>query len=181
MRDRRAIRPWATAAALLALTTAGVHAQTFDRFFTTAAERRMLDDARAEFQAPAPVVPVQQPVAAAEPEGPVLPAITVSGVVLRGRGGDTSWINGTRIRPDEVTPEGIRVRPAGGADTLVQIQLPDSRRPLSLKPGQRIDLETGAVLEVYERHADEPRESVFDTLAPARTPAGDDGEPAAGG
>ena len=167
MADRVRSRRRAAVAVVLLAAAAPLPAQTFDRFFTTAAERRLMDEAREDFQAPAPVAPVG--VEQAEPEaarGPVVPAITVSGVVLRKGGRDTTWINGSRIRPDEVTPEGIRVRPSGETEPLVRIDLPDGSRPIRLRPGQRIDLETGAVVEVYERAPEAGRESVFDALAP---------------
>lgn len=165
------------AALVFAIVSPPLAAQTFDRFFTTASERLMLDQARKDFSEPAPAAPAAAAAIADDtPRGPVVPQITISGVVIRARGQDTSWINGSGIRPDEITAEGIRVQPRGGDIAHVQIVLPESSAPISLRPGQRIDLATGAVLEAYQRDAPGGGRSVFDELGETRSVTAPDAE-----
>ncbi len=158
-------------------------AQTFDRLFTTASERLMLDQARRDYREPAPAPPpvAETPSMDTAPRGPVVPQITLSGVVIRGNGKDTTWINGAGIRPDETTPEGIRVQPEQGGDGRVQIVLPDVPTPIVLRPGQKIDLATGAVLDAYQRTPTDKNQSVFkraEVASPAPPPAPGEGDSA---
>lgn len=168
------------AAVSVLVLAAPAPANAFDRLFTTAAERRLLDQARDDFRTPQPpveAVPESAPAPVAEADkGPVVPEIRISGMVLRQRGADTSWINGSGIRPDEITAEGIRVVPGRGRGGSVSILLPGALQPIELRPGQKIDLATGAVLEGYERSAGEEARSAFDMYGlpqpEASSPAG---------
>ena len=187
------LRPGWWMAALLLTALGGVpgagQAQTFDRLFTTASERARLDEAREAFRAPAPEpAPVTVVETATEegPTGPVISQIRVSGLVIRGRGQDTSWINGEQIQPDETTPEGIRVRPQDKPQSAVRITLPETAEPLVLRPGQKIDLATGQVLDDFETAAPEGAENVLEGLTkaaekPTATGAADTEPVAAGG
>lgn len=184
--------------AVLALAMAGlvptVEAQRLGRLFTSAEERASLDELRyqAQFATPAPQ-PAPEPAAATpvEPEqgAPVVSSFTVNGIVRGSRGRGTVWINGEEIERGGVTREGIRVQTTGAGGRSVRARLPSGVDTIEIKPGQRIDVLQGVVLEPYERSEKTPEgPSAFQSgpgaagLAPgaAVPPAGEQGGAAAG-
>ena len=142
-RPRRPVHFWVFGLALVSVLCAGPsEARSFGRLFTTTEERALLDEIRTAHDYGAPVV-------AASPVAPVIPEVTINGVVVRSSGNNASWINGAGIMGAETTREGIRVeaRRAGGG--TVRIILPSSLDPFELKPGQKIDVVRGQVQDGY--------------------------------
>ena len=133
-----------------------VPAQEIGRLFTTPTERIQLDEARRQAQLPAiepEVEPTPQPVARSEepePE-PVVDRLTINGVVRRSSGPGTIWVNGAEVERGGRTRDGIVVQDTGRGVRGVRIRLPSGADTIELKPGQEIDVSSGAVLESYER------------------------------
>ncbi len=133
------------------------HAQRLGRLFTSPEQRATLDELRyqAQFTRPAPEPEAQPAVAAAQPEpqaeGPMISRLTVNGVVRQSGGRGSVWVNGDEVRRGSVTREGIQVDPAGIGGRNVRVRLPSGVESVELKPGQQIDVQSGAVLEPYER------------------------------
>ena len=147
----------AVTAALLATAAAPAGAQSLGRLFTSAEQRANLDELRdqAHFERPERE-PEQAPqptggqAAAAEPAGQVIERLTINGVVRAARGPGAVWVNGDLIERGGVTREGLRVDLAGRRPQ-VKVRLPSGVDSVALKPGQRIEVSTGAVREAYER------------------------------
>ena len=129
-------------------------AESLGRLFTTPEERASLDEirrdpdfGRVEVIEVAPTVD--------QPDGPVVPHVTINGVVFRSSGINASWINGLSVSSDS-TREGIRVQTrqleSGGT---VKLSLPGGLETIQIKPGQKIDLINGGVFEPYEYQAEE--------------------------
>ena len=144
---------WTGLAVVLLLVATSVSAQGLGRLFTTPEERTELDEIRSDpdwgkEEAPA-VVEVE-----VTPDGPLVPHVTINGVVFRSSGLNASWINGLSIPSSDATREGIRVQTrqleGGGA---VQLSMPGGLETVEIKPGQKIDLLNGGVFEPYEYQA----------------------------
>jgi hypothetical protein len=133
------------------------------RLFFTPAQRASLDVARSQRARAA--------VATEKPEQeatPVPQTITYSGVLRRSDGKTTVWINNQPVHDRESAGAAAivgRVRPDGS----VTLQVPQSGRSVSLKPGQSVELLTGAVEEPYSRRLEAPRPEP----KPAAKPAAD--------
>ena len=169
--------PVAMLAAGLWLVPAASGGQSLGRLFTTPQERATLNDIRyqSRFQTPEPepepevevVVPAGEP----EPSGPVVSRLTVNGVVRRTGGPGTVWVNGDQVERGGVTREGVRVQGATRGARNVRLQLPSGASSVELKPGQEIDVASGAVLEAYEKAEPGAAPSAFEAPAPAAAPA----------
>ena len=114
-----------------------------DRFFTTAAERRELDNIRANFR------PGDINIDLPGATGPS--SLTINGVVLRGSGRNVAWINGKStvagtpgdwdINLDSAnTPDGVRV----------PVSLTGSEQNFALQPGQTLETGTGRLHEAWQ-------------------------------
>jgi hypothetical protein len=125
----------------------GAQAQTLGRLFTTPDVRAALDQLRQDQDYGRAVVTDKRH---AQPRVRV-PDVQVNGVVVRSAGPDASWINGTIVTPGDSTPSGVRVETGGGSEPGVRIVLPGSAQVLHLKPGQRVDVLDGRVLDAYEK------------------------------
>ena len=126
-----------------------VSAETLGRLFSTPEKRQELDEFRNNPDLGEEVVPAV--VEALDPNsGPVVPTITFNGIVLRSDGQNSSWINGSQIQSGQSTKEGIDVQPSTDGGGSVKLILPAGTQTISLKPGQKIDLTTGSLLEAYE-------------------------------
>ncbi len=143
---------------MLALYASGVQAQPLGRLFSTPDERAALDQLRQEREYGTPL-PTET--SSADRVAPA-PDVTVNGVVLRSGGPDTSWINGSIITSGGVTPEGVRVETGRAGGPSVRIVLPGSARAVRLKPGQKIDVLQGRVLDAYETEATRGEAIEFD-------------------
>jgi hypothetical protein len=138
--------------AVAALGAGAVPAEDIGRLFTTEAQRASLDELRemARLQAE---TPEPQPAPRADPELPEPPAIerlTVDGVVRPSSGPGVVWINGDLVQRSGVTREGLQVELEGGRSG-VRVHLPGDAGSVALKPGQQVEVRSGAVLEPWER------------------------------
>ncbi len=122
-----------------------------NRLFTTPAERARLDELRRRPEKPtrAPSKPAPVAVRAKKP-APVLPRVSVQGVVLRSRGPATAWVNGESTLAGERLKGGIRVEAAGAGEA--RIVLPN-RESVALRPGETYDPASGRTraIEVRKR------------------------------
>lgn len=136
---------------LLLVSPGYAQAQSLGRLFTTQEERAALDDARNDPNfgrgLNAPVTKVED-----QPTGPVVPHVTINGVVLRSSGLNASWINGSSVQTNGMTNEGIMVQTTRDARRggSVQLAMPGGLETIQIKPGQKIDLISGGVFESYE-------------------------------
>lgn len=128
-------------------------AQGLGRLFTTPEERAELNEIRNDPNWG--VVETSEPIEVEiTPSGPVVPHVTINGVVFRSSGLNASWINGLSIPASDATREGIRVQTRqlqGGG--IVQLSMPGGLETVEIKPGQKIDLSNGGVFEPYELQA----------------------------
>lgn len=127
------------------------------RLFLTPAQRVALDALRNRKPEPAPVAivarpelePEAEPVAAPAP--PVVSELTVNGLILRKDGPSAAWVNGAPILNGAMTREGVVVRTGRGG---VRMVMPSGSQTLRLRPGQKVDVVNGSVLEPYQVPAD---------------------------
>lgn len=147
----------ATLVAVLLMAAPAANAQLFGRLFTDPERRADLDVVRDEHEygkppkAPEPVEMRKD----SKAHPPALPQMTINGVVLRSSGNDTSWVNGARILSGQATPEGIRVEPRRSTSPAVRLVLPSGVDTTPIKPGQRIDVVSGTIVETYREPARE--------------------------
>ncbi|MBM3342258.1 MAG: hypothetical protein FJY56_09120 [Betaproteobacteria bacterium] len=145
-------------------------AERMGRLFFTAEQRAQLDIARARHDPRAPVVSEPEILAApalAVPRGPGV--VTYSGVVRRGDGKSTVWINGKPVTErnragasaGEVSVLGMR------EDGAVSIAVPQASRTASLKVGQSLDVNSGRIDESYTSRPGAPSPSPQTQAEPA--------------
>jgi hypothetical protein len=133
---------------VLALVGAAPHTRAAEpeigRLFFTPAERAALETARKHN------INAEQLAAEAskKPAAPKPQDVTVSGVVMRSDGQSFAWVNGKSVEGQ--TGDGLRVRHTAQPNKVV-VYDPDKGRMVQVKVGQRADLLTGHVEEVYER------------------------------
>ena len=155
-----------TACCALAAALASVPApaqERVGRLFFTPAQRASLDVARSQRARAALASDKTEQEAA-----PVPQTITYSGVLRRSDGKTTVWINNQPVHDrDSAGAAAIvgRVRPDGS----VTLQVPQSGRSVILKPGQSVELLSGAVEEGYSRRLEAPKPE----SKPAAKPAAD--------
>ncbi|MCP5156792.1 MAG: hypothetical protein H6983_21635 [Ectothiorhodospiraceae bacterium] len=161
MKHHRHRASYALAAAVLAAPGPAL-AQSFHRLFSTAEERLQLDEARRDYAYGEPA-PVQQRSAEQRSESP-FSSLVINGTVVRHRTGlSSTWVNGTRVDEGQTTREGVVVREdARGA---VKLLLPSGASTVDLKPGQKIDVATGRVLDAWQfkPEAETKGEAAFET------------------
>jgi hypothetical protein len=115
------------------------------RLFFTPAQRASLDVARSQRARAA--LSTEKP---EQEAAPVPQTITYSGVLRRSDGKTTVWINNQPVNDEESAGAAAivgRVRPDGS----VTLQVPQSGRSVILKPGQSVELLSGAVEEANSR------------------------------
>lgn len=149
-------------AAAFLLLSQEAHAQRLGRLFSTPEERALLDELRRERNI---VAPDPQAVVTAVPDVPAVEQVTIDGVVLRSSGADSAWINGRQVSGGARTREGVRVDTSTSRGGRVKITLPSGADTIDLKPGQRIDVNSGVVVEAYERASDPGGDTVFDRVS----------------
>ncbi len=149
-------------AAALVLPLNVAHAQRLDRLFSTSDERALLDELRRERQI---VAPDQQAVVEIVPDTPSVEQVTINGVVLRSGGVNSAWINGRQVDAGARTREGVRVDTSATRGGSVKITLPSGAESINLKPGQKIDVDSGVVVEAYERATGARAYTVFDRVS----------------
>ena len=108
-------------------------AQELGRLFLTPEQRSALDARR---KARIPDKPATVVV-----ESPVT---RLDGLVQRGRGRSTVWVNGEPV-PEGTQPEGLRVQPGRNASGRVRVDIGETENRVDLKIGQSFDRETGEI------------------------------------
>lgn len=160
-------------ALVAALAAAPAPAQErLGRIFFTPAQRASLDVARSQRARTALATDRSEQEAA-----PVPQTIIYSGLIRRSDGKTTVWINNQPVHERESAGAAAivgRVRPDGS----VTLQVPQSGRSVILKPGQSVELLTGAVEEGYSRRAVAPT-SKPEPKPTAKPAAAGTGKPAA--
>jgi hypothetical protein len=135
------------------------------RLFFTPAQRASLDVARSQRARSALATEKTEDAA------PVPQTITYSGVLRRSDGKTTVWINNQPLHErDSAGAAAIvgRVRPDGS----ITLQVPQSGRRVILKPGQSVELLSGAVEEGSSRRLEAPKpESRSDAMPAAKAGA----------
>ena len=137
--------------ALAAAATPAPAQERLGRLFFTPAQRASLDIARSQR--------ARTTLATEKPEqeaAPVPQTITYSGVMRRSDGKLTVWLNNQPVHDRLSAGAGAivgRVRPDGS----VTLQVPQSGRSVTLKPGQSVELLGGTVEEGYARRLEAPK------------------------
>jgi len=134
-------------ALVIAADPAVAQVQPLGRLFFTPAQRSSLDVARSQRARTALATEQTEETVAATP---VPQSITYDGMVRRSDGKTTIWINSRPVHDNN---------PAGGAaivgrvrrDGGVSLQMPQSGRSVELKPGQSVELLSGAIEEGFSR------------------------------
>lgn len=123
------------------------------RLFFTPAERAALEALRhAEDAPPPPPVVEPEPSVTLEvvaPPAPGLP-VTVDGFVQRGHGRAMYWVNGENSHDGDLAASldgGRRVQLRGNR---LRLQPRGTEAPVSIKPGQTYDPNTGTLIDAYE-------------------------------
>lgn len=149
---------------LVALLCSGVAAATqaqqrLGRLFSTPEERANLNELRKNREL---VLPDPAPVAQTTEPEPTIEQLSIDGLVIRSSGANSAWINGRQVSGGWTTREGVRVDTSaierGGR---VRITLPSGVDSVDLKPGQKIDVLSGVVVEGYEKGGSDEGPSVF--------------------
>jgi hypothetical protein len=146
-----------------ALTSVPAPAQErLGRLFFTPAQRASLDIARSQRARAALSTEKTEEVTAA----PVPQTITYSGVLRRSDGNTTVWINNQPVNDRESAGAAAIV---GGVrpDGSVTLQVPQSGRSVILKPGQSVELLSGAVEEANSRKLEASRPEPKPAAKPA--------------
>jgi len=132
------------------------------RLFFTPAQRASLDVARSQRARAALDTEKTEQEAA-----PVPQTITYGGMVRRSDGKSTVWFNNQPVNDREALG-GAAIVGRVRADGSVTLQVPQTGRSVSLKPGQSVELLSGAVEEGYSRSpAAEPAPKSKPTPKPA--------------
>ncbi|MBI3042469.1 MAG: hypothetical protein HYY78_06555 [Betaproteobacteria bacterium] len=121
-------------------------AEPVGRLFFTPAQRASLDVARS--QRARTTLATEETAETVVTAAPVPQTITYDGVVRRSDGKTTVWINSRPVVDKGPSPAVVgKVSPDG----TVTLQVPQSGRSVELKPGQSIELLSGAVEERFAR------------------------------
>lgn len=148
-----------------------LHAQRLGRLFTTPEQRSALDEIRTQAQFDQPELePEPEPEMSSlvtvteQPRGPTISNLTINGVVRRSGGRTTVWVNGHEVDRGDVTREGVLVESATRRSEAVRLRLPSGTQTIALRPGQRIDIGTGTVLEAYDQQPTADTQTAFSEL-----------------
>jgi hypothetical protein len=142
-------------------------AEPVGRLFFTPAQRASLDIARTQ-RARNTLVSERT----VDETTPVAQTVTYGGMVRRGDGKSTVWLNGRPVNDNDPVG-GVSLVGRVGPDGSVTLQVPQSCRSVNLKPGQSIELLSGAIEEGYSRRPIETEPK------PAAKPAAGAAKPAA--
>jgi len=139
------------ACGLMLVTAAGLPvaasaADELGRLFTTPGERAQLDEARrAAPLEPLPViVPQAQGTKPVEVEG----ALTLRGLVKRGAGRSTAWVNDSNTYEGDLDSPYRTVDKSGIAADQVSLKLPDGRASVQVKVGQTYETASSRIREL---------------------------------
>jgi len=123
-------------ATVVGLPSAVSAADDLGRLFTTPSERGQLDEARRA----APMGPL--PVVAPQPQGrnakpvEIQGALTVRGLVKRGAGRSTAWVNDSNTYEGDLESPYRTVDKSGIGADQVTLKLPDGKASVHVKVGQ---------------------------------------------
>jgi hypothetical protein len=160
MRKRPGCRTIAVAGAILA--TAALPAAAADvlgRLFTTPQQRAQLEELRHAEEAPKEIELADVeliPEETAGPEAAPVDAVRVRGLVTRGQGRSTAWINDGNTYTGDLSLEYLHVRPTDIRENQVQLGMPDGRTTVTLKVGTTYDPATEQVRDITEAAAPQP-------------------------
>lgn len=143
--------------------------------FFTASQRAQLDVARK--QRARTTLATEKTEEVVTTAAPVAQSITYDGVVRRSDGKSTVWLNSRPVNDKE--PAGAVVVGRIRADGGVTLQMPQSGRTVDLKPGQSIELLSGAIEDSFSRKpAAQPEPKPAPKPAPDAKPAAATAAPA---
>jgi len=121
------------------------YADDFGRFMTTATERQQLDKLRDAD--PGRLVDAEASARQRNALAEVAPSVvTVRGLVYRGQGKSTAWINSSKTYEGDAAPS-----PASLSRVSVQADKISIADRIELKVGQTFDLETGQLQDLTDR------------------------------
>ncbi len=146
-------------ACVFLVLASNVPAQVTGRLFSTVEQRDALNELRDAYRLGDPV----QKKSAEAPPAP--PPVTINGIVLRGKKHHSTWINGSFVPGGKSSGEGIQVETQRAAGGSVRIMLPNGSDTVRLKPGQKIDIVSGSLLDAYQRKPAEDAERAFASKA----------------
>jgi len=140
----------ARATSILALTTCVAVAQPQDlgRLFTTPEEREMLEALRR--QPPKPQTEAAPVVTPTVESAPVVPSVTMNGLVRRSRGRGMVWVNGVTSLEGDLDAQGIAVDVGALRGITLPVRIGNAPLAVGLKPGQTYDTGEAQVREAYQ-------------------------------
>ncbi|MGH8578067.1 MAG: hypothetical protein ACREXJ_14400 [Gammaproteobacteria bacterium] len=141
---------WGKGAGLFALVAfaALVQAQDLGRLFTTPEEREMLEALRR--QPPKPQTEAAPVVTPTVESAPVVPNVTMNGLVRSSRGRGMVWVNGVTSLEGDLDAQGIAVDVGALRGTTLPVRIGNAPLAVGLKPGQTYDTREAQVREVYQ-------------------------------
>ncbi len=142
-------------------------AEPAGRLFFTPAQRASLDVARSQRARAALATEKTEQDAA-----PVAQTITYGGMVRRSDGKSTVWFNNQPVN-DRESLGGAAIVGRVRADGSVTLQVPQTGRSVNLKPGQSVELLSGAVEEGFSRKLEASAPEPKPATKPAAKPAAD--------
>jgi hypothetical protein len=125
-----------------------VQAQDLGRLFTTPEEREMLEALRR--QPPKPQTEAAPVVTPTVEFAPVVPNVTMNGLVRRSRGRGMVWVNGVTSLEGDLDAQGIAVDVGALRGTTLPVRIGNAPLAVGLKPGQTYDTGEAQVREVYQ-------------------------------
>ena len=147
------------------LATLSISAHAADELgylFTTPAQRAALDRLSLKPGGTA-AAPAAEAVTEEEAKEAPLKKVKIGGMIVNSQGKNTTWINHGGNK--KVTATGV----SGGR---VEVTLGTGGKPISLKPGQEFDPETGNIRETYEGTSGKKRPA-SGLCRSTKTPEGD--------
>ncbi|MBA2592714.1 MAG: hypothetical protein M3495_20470 [Pseudomonadota bacterium] len=132
----------------LAACAAVAQAQDLGRLFTTPQEREMLEALRR--QPPKPQTEAAPVVAPAVESAPVVPNVTMNGLVRRSRGRGMVWVNGVTSLEGDLDAQGIAIDVGALRGTTLPVRIGNAPLAVGLKPGQTYDTGEAEVREGYQ-------------------------------
>ena len=134
------MRGFTLAIFLAALSISAHAADELGYLFTTPAQRAALD--RLSLKPGSTVTaPAAEAVAEEEAKEAPLKKVKIGGMIVNSQGKNTTWINQGGNK---------KVKATGVSGGQVEVTLGTGGKPISLKPGQEFDPETGNIREAYE-------------------------------
>jgi hypothetical protein len=120
------------------------HADSFGRFFTTPEQRAVLDKMRHHPHHKRAGKKPTKSVAVAKK------GLEINGVVVRGDGKNTVWVNGKSNFKTNFPEAGVEIVSRNIKSDSVTITLSNLNKRVALKPGQILDPVTGKISDSYK-------------------------------